>query len=184
MSRNMGMLSMLRMLRMLSVVSVSRMLKEKRGAVSLYILVALLVVCLLLPVYMFTLEKLAARSNIDKIQDAITISATSAYMALMPEFYTDGEIRFDQVLFKSKLNKLLMDNLGGEYAGAEIIEEQIFWEGLPRQCYGGRVFSKPGVHIAVRVPIAFSAARLLLPIKSDQQLKMLVHGDVLFTVDN
>ena len=165
-------------------VTVLAVVKTDKGEISLFILVILLIVCLLLPLYAFTLEKFAARNSINKIQDAITISVTSSYMALMPEFYTDGVIKLDQVLFELKLNKLLFENLERQYPGIEIIEEQIFCDELPAQCMRGKMFLNPGVHIVVRVPITYSAVRLLLPIEGEQLPKMTVHGDVLFTIDN
>jgi len=154
-----------------------------RGGISLYILAVLLIVCVVLPVYAVALEKLTARSSIDKIQDAITISVSSSYMALMPEYYTDAVIRLDQAVFEEKLNKLLSDNLEREFPGIEIVEEQVFSEGLPTQCLRGNVFEKPGVHLVVSVPIRYSAVRMLLPIKNGELTRMTVHGDVLFTLD-
>lgn len=159
-------------------------LKSERGAIALYILVILLIICLLLPVYALSLEKFAAQNNIDKIQDTITISVSSSYMALMPEFYTEAVLKLDKELFERKLKELLLRNLSREFPGIQIEEEEVFCEELPAQCSCDGVFNRPGVHLVVCVPIRYSAVRLLLPIKMEQLSKMTVHSDVFFTIEN
>ncbi|MEI6603485.1 MAG: hypothetical protein WCL54_08370 [Clostridia bacterium] len=162
----------------------SQKVRQNQGAISIYILLILLVTFLLLPIYVITLEKAAAQNNIDKIQDTITISVTSSYMALMPEFYTDAEIRLDPDAFQQRFHALLMDNLATEYPGITIEEEEIFVDGLPLACPKGMLFERPGVHVVVRVPIVYAALRFLIPGNQETAASMTVHGDVLFTVDN
>jgi len=161
-----------------------QLIYQEKGAISLYILVVLLVGCIVVPVYAVFLEKSAAQNSIDKIQDTVTISVTSAYMALMPEFYTDAVIKLDELVFREKFNRLLMDNLRSEFPGIDILEEQVFCDGFPRVCMRGKTFDRAGIHIVVTVPVRYSAVRLLLPIKIGELERIVVHGDVLFTLDN
>jgi len=159
-------------------------LKAEKGAAAILILVILLIVCLLLPVFAFSIDRLAAQNNFDKIQDTISISVTSAYMALMPQFYTDAIVKLDPDLFSEKFNALLIANLAYEYPGIEIAEEQIFSDGLPVVCLRGNVFNLAGVHILVKVPVRHSISRMLIPKNEKHYEWITVHSDVLFTLDN
>ncbi|MEI6132385.1 MAG: hypothetical protein WCQ41_06145 [Bacillota bacterium] len=157
-------------------------LRQQKGEISIYILLVLLVGCVIVPVYAIFLEKGFARNNFDKIQDTITVSVTSAYQALMPEYYTDAEIKLNEEVFLDKFNKLLMVNLSDEFPGIEIMDEKIFSEPLPEACENGKTFKRPGIHIVVSVPVVFSALSLLLPVRAEEFKRVNVHGDVQFTV--
>ena len=161
-----------------------KLLRQQKGAISLYILVMLMVACLILPVYAFNIEKLSAKTRVDGIQDTICVSVTSSYMSLMPEFYTDAILQLDEEVFKEKFNDLLLDNLRMEYPEIEIIEERIFTGEFSQECSAGKTFERAGVHIIVGVPVRYSLIGFFRPLLGGDMEKMKIHGDVMFSLDN